>query len=329
MEFAHPYYLLGLVAMPIILLWYLKKGRHEEASIRYSNIEFIPKVAIRRGEWKARGLIFTKLIIISLMILALARPRISDTIRETNVEVVDILLVIDQSSSMLAQDFKPNRLEAAKMVAQSFIKAREGDRLGLIVFAGESYIQCPITRDVDILTDFTKQIEIVDKKHDGTAIGMAIATAINRLRDSEATSKVAILLSDGSNNAGELDPITAAELAATFGIRFYTVAAGTHGMAPYPVTDMWGRKTIQSIQVDVDEATLKEIATITGGQFFRATDNESLQKVYSEINELERTEIEVMEYQNFTELYSWFTIPAALLSLIFLATTRGIFGKLL
>jgi Ca-activated chloride channel family protein len=140
---------------------------------------------------------------------------------------------------------------------------------------------------------------------------------------------VAILLSDGSNNAGELDPITAAELAATFGIRFYTVAAGTHGMAPYPVTDMWGRKTIQNIQVDVDEATLKEIATITGGQFFRATDNESLQKVYSEINELERTEIEVMEYQNFTELYSWFTIPAALLALIFLATTRGIFGKLL
>jgi Ca-activated chloride channel family protein len=158
---------------------------------------------------------------------------------------------------------------------------------------------------------------------------MAIATAINRLRDSDATSKVAILLSDGSNNAGELDPITAAELAATFGIRFYTVAAGTHGMAPYPVTDMWGRKIIQNIQVDVDEATLKEIATITGGQFFRATDNESLQKVYSEINELERTEIEVMEYQNFTELYSWFTIPAALLSLIFLATSRGIFGKLL
>jgi Ca-activated chloride channel family protein len=263
------------------------------------------------------------------MILALARPRISDTIRETNAEVVDILLVIDQSSSMLAQDFKPNRLEAAKVVAQSFIKAREGDRLGLIVFAGESYIQCPITRDVDILTDFTKQIEIVDKEHDGTAIGMAIATAINRLRESEATSKVAILLSDGSNNAGELDPITAAELAGTFGIRFYTVAAGTHGMAPYPVTDLWGRKTVQNVQVDVDEATLKEIAKLTGGQFFRATDNESLQRVYSEINELERTEIEVMEYQNFTELYSWFTIPAALLSLTFLVTTRGIFGKLL
>ena len=159
MEFAHPYYLIGLMVIPIILLWYLKKGRHEEASIRYSNIEFFPKSAINRGEWKARGLIFTKLVIMSLMILALARPRISDTIRKTNAQVVDILLMIDQSSSMLAQDFKPNRLEAAKVVAQSFIKAREGDRLGLIVFAGEAYIQCPITRDVDILTNFTKQIK--------------------------------------------------------------------------------------------------------------------------------------------------------------------------
>jgi len=329
MEFAHPYYLLGLVGMPFLFFWYLKNGRHKEASIRYSNIEFIPNVAIQRGERRALGLILTKLIIITLMLFALARPRISDTILETNVEVVDILLVIDQSSSMLAQDFKPNRLEAAKVVAQSFIKAREGDRLGLIVFAGESYIQCPITRDVDILTDFTRQIEIVDKEHDGTAIGMAIATAINRLRDSDAASRVAILLSDGSNNAGELDPITAAELANTFGIRFYTVAAGTHGMAPYPVTDIFGRKTIQNIQVDVDETTLKEIATITGGKFFRATDNESLQQVYSEINKLERTEIEVMEYQNFAELYSWFTIPAALLSLTFLFSTRGIFAKFL
>ncbi len=328
MEFAHPYYLVGLLGVPIMLLWYFKRGQYQEASIRYSSISFIPTQHLLRGKRKALGLLFIKLLIISLMIIGLARPRISDTIRETNAEVIDILLVIDQSSSMLAQDFKPNRLEAAKNVAQSFIKAREGDRLGIIVFAGESYIQCPLTRDIDIITDFTKQIEIIDKEHDGTAIGMAIATAINRLRDSESLSKVAILLSDGSNNAGELDPITAAELANTFGIRFYTVAAGTHGMAPYPVTDIWGRKTVQNVQVDVDEATLKEIAHITGGRFFRATDNESLKEVYAEINELEKTEIEVSEYQNFTELYPWFTIPSAILSLLLLTFTRGIFGKL-
>ena len=329
MEFAHPYYLLGLFLIPLLLLWYTRYGRHAEASIRYSSKTLIPEVSIRSAEWKVKGLLFIKLVIMSLIILALARPRMSDTIRETNAEIIDILLVIDQSSSMLAQDFKPNRLEAAKSVPQYIIKDREGDRLGIIVFAGESYIQCPLTRDVDILTDFTNQIQIIDKEHDGTAIGMAIATAINRLRDSEAKSKVAILLSDGSNNAGELDPITAAELAATFDIRFYTVAAGTRGLAPYPVTDIWGRQTVQKVQVDVDEETLQEIAKTTGGKFFRATDNESLQDVYTEINTLERTEIEVMEYQNFTELYSWFTIPAAFMALGFLVTTRGIFGKLI
>ena len=329
MEFADPYYLIGLIILPIILFWYFKHGIDQESSLRYSDIRLIPNIAIRRGYQKNIFLICLRLIIILLMIIALARPRISNTLTETSAEVVDILLVIDQSSSMLAQDFKPNRLEAAKIVAESFIKAREGDRLGLIIFAGQSYIQCPITRDIDILVDFTRQIEIVDKENDGTAIGMAIASAINRLRDSEASSKVAILLSDGSNNAGELDPITAAELASTFGIRFYTIAAGTHGTAPYPVTDLWGRKTVQNIQVDVDEQTLQEIASLTGGKFFRATDNSSLQRIYAEINELEKTEIDVLEYQNYKELYAWFTIPGAILSLIFIVTGRGFFGKIL
>ena len=242
----------------------------------------------------------------------------SDTIRETKTEIIDILLVIDQSSSMLAQDFKPNRLEAAKDVAKTFIKDREGDRLGIIVFAGESYIQCPLTRDIDVLLEFTEEIEIIDREHDGTAIGMAIANSINRLRESEAKSKTIILLSDGSNNQGELEPITAAELAEKFDIKIYTVAAGTRGFAPYPVTDAWGRQVIQKVQVDVDEESLKEIAEITGGQFFRATDNQSLKKVYEEIDTLERTEIEVTEYQNYTELYSWFTIPAAFASIFLL-----------
>ena len=328
MEFGQPYYLLLLLLLPILVLWYFKHGHNQEATIRYSNLDLIPESVIRSGRLKNLVFILGRIAIMLLIILALARPRISDTIRETKMEIIDILLVIDQSSSMLAQDFKPNRLEAAKEVAKTFIKERQGDRLGLIVFAGESYIQCPLTRDIDVLLEFTDEIEIIDREHDGTAIGMAIANSINRLRESEAISKTIILLSDGSNNQGELDPITAADLAAKFDIKIYTVAAGTHGLAPYPVTDAWGRQVIQKVQVDVDEESLKEIAEITGGQFFRATDNKSLQKVYQEIDELERTEIEVTEYQNYTEFYSWLTIPAAFASIFFIILSRGIFHKL-
>ena len=328
MEFGQPYYLFFLLLLPILILWYYKKGQHQEATVRFSNLDLIPNSVIRNGKMKNMVLILGRLAIISLIILALARPRLSDTIRETKTEIIDILLVIDQSSSMLAQDFKPNRLEAAKDVAKTFIKDREGDRLGIIVFAGESYIQCPLTRDIDVLLEFTDEIEIIDREHDGTAIGMAIANSINRLRESEAKSKTIILLSDGSNNQGELEPVTAAELAAKLDIKIYTVAAGTHGLAPYPVTDAWGRQVIQKVQVDVDEESLKEIAKITGGQFFRATDNQSLKKVYKEIDTLERTEIEVTEYQNYTELYSWFTIPAAFASIFFIVLSRGIFHKL-
>jgi len=328
MEFGQPYYLFFLLLLPILIFWYYKKGQHQEATVRFSNLDLIPNSVIRNGKMKNMVFILGRLAIISLIILALARPRLSDTIRETKTEIIDILLVIDQSSSMLAQDFKPNRLEAAKDVAKTFIKDREGDRLGIIVFAGESYIQCPLTRDIDVLLEFTDEIEIIDREHDGTAIGMAIANSINRLRESEAKSKTIILLSDGSNNQGELEPVTAAELAEKFDIKIYTVAAGTRGFAPYPVTDAWGRQVIQKVQVDVDEESLKEIAEITGGQFFRATDNQSLKKVYEEIDTLERTEIEVTEYQNYTELYSWFTIPAAFASIFFIVLSRGIFHKL-
>ena len=327
MEFAQPYYLFLLFLLPLLLLWYFKKGQNQEATLRFSNLDLFPEQIKKSGRMKNLIFIFSRIIIMMLIIMALARPRFVDTVQETKTEIIDILLVIDQSSSMLAQDFKPNRLEAAKAVAKAFIKDREGDRLGLIVFAGESYIQCPLTRDMDVLLEFTDQIEIIDKEHDGTAIGMAIANAINRLRDSEAESKTIILLSDGSNNQGELDPVTAADLAAKFGIKIYTVAAGTRGLAPYPVSDAWGRQVIQKVQVDVDEESLQEIAEITSGRFFRATDNKSLKEVYREIDALERTEIEVTEYQNYTELYSWFTIPAAFASVFFIFLSRGIFHK--
>ena len=328
MEFAQPYYLFSLILLPLLLLWYFKRGQYNEATLRFSNLDLFPANSIHSGRMKNLIFVLSRILIMLFIILALARPRFVNTVQETSTEIIDILLVIDQSSSMLAQDFKPNRLEAAKDVAKTFIKDREGDRLGLVVFAGESYIQCPLTRDMDVLLEFTDQIEVIDREHDGTAIGMAIANAINRLRDSEAESKTIILLSDGSNNQGELDPVTAADLAAKFDIKIYTVAAGTRGLAPYPVTDVFGRQIIQKVQVDVDEESLQEIAQLTDGRFFRATDNESLKEVYREINALERTKIEVTEYQNYRELYSWFTIPAAFASVFFIFLSRGIFQKL-
>lgn len=327
MEFAQPYYLFFLILLPVLFIWYIQHGKNQEATIRFSNIELIPKDVIKKGNMKNMLFILLRLFIMMLMIIALSRPRLVDTVQEIQKEIIDILLVIDQSSSMLAQDFKPNRLEAAKDVAKTFIKDRQGDRLGLIIFAGETYIQCPLTSDINILLEFTDQINIIDREHDGTAIGMAIANAINRLRASKAKSKTIILLSDGSNNQGELDPVTAAGLAAQFDIKIYTVAAGTHGLAPYPVTDAWGRQIIQKVQVEVDEKTLQEIAQITNGRFFRATDNKSLKKIYEEIDALERTKIEVTEYHNYKELYSWFTIPAAFASVFFIFLSRGIFQK--
>ena len=296
--------------------------------MRFSNLDIIPRSVIQNGRVKNIFFIFCRLFIMMLMIIALSRPRLINTVQKSKMEIIDILLVIDQSSSMLAQDFKPNRLEAAKDVAKTFIKDREGDRLGLIVFAGESYIQCPLTRDINVLLDFTEQIKIVERENDGTAIGIAIANAINRLRESRAVSKTIVLLSDGSNNQGELDPVTAADLAAKFDIKIYTVAVGARGFAPYPVVDAWGREVIQKVQVDVDEETLKDIADITKGKFFRATDNTSLKEVYREIDSLERTEIEVMEYQDYKELYSWFTIPAAFASLFLIFFSRTIFYKI-
>ena len=327
LEFQYPFILLFIFLVPILFGIERKRRHSSEGTMRFSHKNLIPESAIKRGEAKSLFLIIYKLVIITLIIVALAEPRLSEKIIESNMEVVDIMLVVDQSSSMLAMDFDPNRLGAVKEVAKSFIAEREGDRLGIIVFAGQSFIQCPLTMDTDVLIEFADQIEIASKEHDGTAIGMAIANAINRLRESDTESKIMILLSDGSNNQGELDPLTGAELASRFGIKIYTIGAGTKGTAPYPVGMRGGQTVIQHVEVDVDEETLGQIAEITGGKFFRATDNKSLKKVYDEINELERTEIEVKEYYNYTDLYDVAVIPATLLEFGFLFLSRGIFRR--
>jgi Ca-activated chloride channel family protein len=242
-------------------------------------------------------------VTIALIIMGLSRPRLRDSMQETNVDVVDIVLVIDISSSMLATDFSPNRLEAVKKTAKDFINARSGDRIGVLVFAGESFIQCPLTVDQDVLLSLMDKINVAEQSYDGTAIGMAIASATNRLRHSDAKSKVMILLSDGSNNAGELDPLTSADLASNFNIKIYTIGAGTN----QDVSFIPGRGYIRN---EIDEATLKSIAERTDGQYFRATNIAGLEQVYETIDALERTEIEIKEYTRYKELFGWFLIPA-------------------
>jgi len=252
------------------------------------------------------------MIAIALIIFVLARPQSTNSWQNTSTEGIDIMLAMDISSSMLAQDLKPNRLEAAKDVASSFINGRPNDNIGLVVFSGESFTQCPLTTDHTVLLNLFKDIHsgMID---DGTAIGLGLANAVSRIKDSQAISKVIILLTDGSNNMGEIAPVTAAEIAKAFGIRVYTIGVGTRGMAPYPFQTAFGVQ-YQNIPVEIDEDALKQISSTTGGQYFRATDNSSLKEIYTEIDKLEKTKISVQEYSKKQEEYkNWALLIFALL----------------
>ena len=290
------------------MLWYRKNGKNNEAVFLISSKEFLSKRIINSGRKKNTLLKSAQLLILILIIIGLSRPRLIDKVTETSVEVVDMILVLDISSSMLADDFQPNRLEAVKKTAINFINSRQSDRIGIIVFAGESFIQCPLTVDKSVLKSLIDEINIVSKEYDGTAIGMAIANATNRLRKSLVKSKVMVLLSDGSNNSGEIDPRTAAELALQYDIKIYTIGAGTN----QAFTRIPGRGLIKN---EIDEETLKFIANKTGGKFFRATDIKALESIYNEIDTLERSEIEVKQYSNYTEIYIWILFPALILGL--------------
>ena len=309
MEIQSPFYLFLLVIIPSLLFWYQKKGKKHEAVFFISSKQFLSEGIINSGRKKNILLKSGQLLSIFLIIVGLSRPQLVDKITETSVEVVDMILVLDISSSMLADDFQPNRLEAVKKTAVNFINSRKSDRIGIIVFAGESFIQCPLTVDKSVLKSLIDEINIVSKEYDGTAIGMAIANATNRLRKSLVKSKVMVLLSDGSNNSGEIDPRTAAELASQYDIKIYTIGAGTN----QAFTKIPGRGLIKN---EIDEGTLKFIANKTGGKFFRATDIKALESIYNEIDILERSEIEVKEYSNYTEIYIWILLPALILGLL-------------
>ncbi len=319
-KFADPLYLLGLILIFALYLYHRFIGKTREGTLIISSESLISDQMKKRGKVRNRSIIFLNYFSLCLIIVGLSRPQLIDSIKETNVDVVDIVLVMDISSSMLATDFPPNRLEAVKKTAKDFIKARSGDRLGVLVFAGESFIQCPLTIDQDVLVSLMDEIKVAEQSYDGTAIGMAIANATNRLRHSDSKSKVMILLSDGSNNSGELDPLTAADLAAKFEIKIYTIGAGTN----QDVSFIPGRGYIRN---EIDEETLKSISKRTNGQYFRATNLSGLEQIYDTIDTLERTEIEVKEFTQYKELFAWFLIPALILSLGTQTIDRTIFRR--
>ncbi|MBN2012391.1 VWA domain-containing protein [candidate division KSB1 bacterium] len=325
MRFANPEFLVLLVLVPLIAFWYFKRQGAKSGTVRFSNLGTVKSVKTSRSGVYRHILIFLRLAVITLLIVAFARPQSGTKEEEVITEGIDIILAMDISGSMRAEDLakKRNRLDVTKEVAASFIKGRQNDRIGMVVFAGKSFTQCPLTLDYGILIKFLDEIHI-GMIEDGTAIGMAIANCVNRLRESKSKSKVVILLTDGRNNKGELDPLTAAKVAKAIGVRIYTIGAGSRGKAPYPVDDPFFGKRYTYIDVDIDEDVLKNIALITGGQYFRATDEQSLARIYSEIGDLEKTKIEVKEYTRYNELFGRFVLIAfaALMLEIVLANTR-------
>jgi len=314
--FKDPLYLTLLLLLLPLAWWLFFAMRRRRGTLSYSNVALARNAGT---SWRQRAIVVLpvlRLLALALVILALARPQSSSKESTVVTEGIDIVLAMDVSSSMLSVDFEPaNRLEAAKSVAREFIKSRVNDRLGLVVFAGESFTQCPLTLDYSVLLTLLEQVKVADEKWDGTAIGMGLVNAVNRLRESESKSKVIILLTDGSNNRGEVDPITATQIAQTYGIRIYTIGAGRRGTAPYPVQDPFRGTQFIPMEVDIDEELLQQIADATGGRYFRATDTEKLKAVYDEISELEKTKIEVQEFTRYEELFAYF-LAVGLLGLL-------------
>ena len=314
MHFASPYYLWLLTLLVPMIGYYVWRTLQGGAAIQISSVAGVVR-APRTVRYYLRHLPFAlRAAAFALLVVALARPQ---DVR-TNTEGIDIMLAIDVSGSMLARDFKPDRITAAKEVAGSFIADRYGDRIGLVAFAGEAFTQSPLTTDQSTLQTLLARIRsgLIE---DGTAIGNGLATAINRLRESEAKSKVIILLTDGVNNRGEIAPLTAAEIAKAQGIRVYTIGVGTEGMAPYPAIDMFGNITFVNQKVEIDEKTLTAISDMTGGKYFRATDKAKLKAIYDEINQLEKSKVEVTEHVSYHELYlAWVLAALGLLLAEFL-----------
>jgi len=301
-SFAHPHFLWLLCLIPVFIFWQWHKKAKQTSTLHVSTLQGLEKMPIPIRV-KFRFLIpLLRIVCIVCLVIALARPQKSNVTESVNSEGIDIILSMDISGSMLAEDFKPNRIEASKKVALEFILNRPTDRIGLVIFSGESFTQCPITTDQGIL-----QQQILAIKSglllDGTAIGMGLATAVDRLRTSKAKSKIIILLTDGVNNTGLIDPVTALEIAKAYKIRVYTIGIGTNGSARYPVQDPLGNITMQQMPVQIDEVLLQKIARETRGKYYRAINNNALKNVYNEIDKLEKTKIEINSFKRYKELF--------------------------
>jgi len=320
--FANPKFFYLFILIPILIAWYVFRGRKSTASLSVSGFEGFPEKSAGIRVIMRHLLFAFRIIAISLLIVALARPQSTNRWERVTTEGIDIVMSLDISGSMQAMDFKPNRLQAAKDVGIEFVTSRPDDRFGLVVFAGESFTQCPLTTDQAVVTNFMHELDF-GMVEDGTAIGMGLATAVNRLKDSKTKSKVIILLTDGVNNQGEIGPVTAAELATSYGIRVYTIGVGSRGQAPFPVQDMFGRRVVQNIDVEIDEDVLRRIAALTGGKYFRATDNENLRAIYEEIDQMEKTQLDVKQFsKRKDEYFPWLLSALILIGLeIFLRYT--------
>lgn len=310
-EWANPEYLWLLVIIPLLIIWYWFRQKRRNPELSFSGISIFEEMPKSPKTWLFHSLFVLRLIILSLLIIALARPQSVSSRQDINIEGIDIVMALDVSSSMLARDLKPDRLEASKQVAKEFISRRPNDRVSLVIFSGEAFTQVPLTTDHQMIYTLFREIES-GMIEDGTAIGDGLATSVSRLKDSEAISKVIILLTDGVNNAGSLDPRSAAELAKMFGIRVYTIGVGTQGFAPYPTQTPYGIR-MQQMEVQIDEELLQQIALTTGGKYFRAKDNKMLREVYDEIDELEKSKIDIQEFKKRHEKYLPFAMAALLL----------------
>ena len=300
-EFANPEYFWLLVLLVPMILWYVLREKKSYADLQFSSLRAFKGMRHTGKIWMRHLLFVLQVLAIFFLVVALARPQSSNNWQTYTSEGIDIVLALDISGSMLARDFTPDRLEAAKEVATKFILERPQDKIGLVIFAGESFTQCPLTTDQAVLVNLMREVQS-GMIEDGTAIGLGLANAVNRLKDSPAKSKVVILLTDGVNNRGAIAPLTAAELAKAYGIRVYTIGVGTYGEAPYPVQTPFGVE-LRNVPVEIDEDVLQQIAHLTDGKYFRATDNNKLKQIYQEIDQLEKSKIEVKHFSKKEEQY--------------------------
>ncbi|MGL5683838.1 MAG: vWA domain-containing protein [Marinifilaceae bacterium] len=313
-DFANPQYFWILVLLVPMIVWYIFKEKTSHADLQYSSLTPFKGIKHKGYIWMRHVLFVLRVLSIFFLVCALARPQSSNNWQTYTSEGIDIVLALDISGSMLAQDFQPDRLEAAKEVATKFILERPQDKIGLVIFSGESFTQSPLTTDQAVLVNLLRDIKS-GMIEDGTAIGLGLANSVNRLKESQSKSKVIILLTDGVNNRGAIAPLTAAELAKSFGIRVYTIGVGTYGEAPYPFQTPFGIQ-MQNTPVEIDEEVLTQIADLTGGKYFRATDNKKLAAIYDEIDKLEKTKIEVKHFSKKQEHYFLFGLIGMLLLIV-------------